>query len=98
MMDRTKLGALLVAVSAFCFGTMVIFAKIAYARGATVSTLLAIRFNLAGMLIWLIILIVRQPVKVSPSEIKPLVLLSLLGYGGGSTFYFLSLKLLPAKP
>lgn len=96
-MDKTKLGALLVAVSAFGFGTMAIFAKFAYTQGATIFTLLAGRFTLACLIIWAIIFAVRIPVKVSLSDVKQLALLSLLGYGGGSTFYFFSVKLLPAS-
>lgn len=96
-MNKTKLGALLVAVSAFGFGTMAIFAKIAYIQGADIFTMLAGRFSLACLIIWAIIFTVRIPVKISLSDLKQLALLSLLGYGGGSTFYFFSVKLLPAS-
>lgn len=96
-MDKSKQGAILVAVSAFGYGTMAIFAKIAYAQGAGVFTALAGRFTLACLVIWAIIFIVRMPVKVSLPDLKQLTLLSLLGYGGGSTFFFFSVRLLPAS-
>ncbi|MCL6559070.1 MAG: DMT family transporter, partial [Firmicutes bacterium] len=96
-MEKSKLGALLVFISALGFGTMAILAKIAYAQGANIYTVLAVRFTLASLIIWAIILLLRQPAAISPAGLKPLALLSLLGYGGGSTFFFLSVRLLPAS-
>lgn len=96
-MDKTKLGALLVAVSAIGFGTMAIFAKIAYAQEVPIFILLAGRFTIACLIIWAIILLLGQPVKMSPAGLRQMALLSLLGYGGASTFFFLAVKLLPAS-
>ncbi|MCW3005079.1 MAG: family transporter [Conexibacter sp.] len=45
-------GAALCVLSACAFGAMAIFAKEAYATGATVVTLLAVRFLLAAALFW----------------------------------------------
>ncbi len=49
-------GTLLCVGSAATFGAMAIFGKLAYAEGATVGTLLAIRFLLAAGLLWMPIL------------------------------------------
>jgi drug/metabolite transporter (DMT)-like permease len=46
-------GTLLCLASAAAFGAMGIFGKLAYDDGATVSTLLAVRFALAAVLFWL---------------------------------------------
>jgi drug/metabolite transporter (DMT)-like permease len=46
-------GTLLCVGSAATFGAMAIFGKLAYAEGATVGTLLAIRFLLAAGLLWM---------------------------------------------
>ena len=46
-------GTLLCLASAAAFGAMGIFGKLAYDDGATVSTLLAVRFVLAAVLFWL---------------------------------------------
>lgn len=45
-------GLLLCLASAAAFGTMGIFGKLAYDAGATVGTLLAVRFGLAALLFW----------------------------------------------
>jgi drug/metabolite transporter (DMT)-like permease len=47
-------GALLCLASAASFGAMGIFGKLAYEEGASVGTLLAVRFLLAAALFWLI--------------------------------------------
>src|SRR5436190_20880902 len=43
-----RVGALLCLASAVAFGAMGIFGKLAYEQGATVGTLLAVRFVLAA--------------------------------------------------
>src|SRR3954470_18684973 len=48
-------GIGLVLVSALAFGTMAIFAKLAYERGANTATLLTLRFALAGAVLWVIV-------------------------------------------
>ncbi|MEA2408343.1 MAG: hypothetical protein QOE69_2462 [Thermoleophilaceae bacterium] len=45
-------GILFCAVSAAGFGAMAVFGKLAYDHGATVGTLLAVRFALAAVLFW----------------------------------------------
>jgi drug/metabolite transporter (DMT)-like permease len=45
-------GTLLCIASAACFGAMAIFGKLAYEAGATVGTLLAVRFTLAASVFW----------------------------------------------
>ena len=48
-------GALLCLASAAAFGAMAIFGKLAYHEGATVGTLLAVRFALAALLFWALV-------------------------------------------
>src|SRR4051812_14378847 len=48
-------GIGLVLVSALAFGTMAIFAKLAYERGANTATLLTLRFAFAGAVLWVIV-------------------------------------------
>jgi drug/metabolite transporter (DMT)-like permease len=45
-------GTILCLLSGAAFGAMAIFGKLAYAEGATVGTLLAVRFTLAGAVFW----------------------------------------------
>ncbi len=49
-------GPILCLASAATFGAMAIFGKLAYAAGATVGTLLAVRFALAATMLWMPIL------------------------------------------
>ncbi|HEY8527426.1 MAG TPA: DMT family transporter [Acidimicrobiales bacterium] len=49
-------GMLLCLGSATAFGGMAVFGKLAYDNGATVGTLLAVRFALAAALFWVLIL------------------------------------------
>ena len=53
-MDRF-IGVFLVALSAACFGTNAIFARMAYDAGANASTFLFIRFVIASLVMFLIL-------------------------------------------
>jgi len=46
------MGTLFCLASGAAFGAMAVFGKLAYAEGATVGTLLAVRFTLAAALFW----------------------------------------------
>jgi drug/metabolite transporter (DMT)-like permease len=48
-------GTLFCLASAVGFGSMAIFGKLAYDEGATVGTLLSVRFGLAAALFWIIV-------------------------------------------
>jgi len=47
-------GTVLCLASAACFGAMAAFGKLAYDEGATVGTLLSVRFTLAALLLWML--------------------------------------------
>jgi drug/metabolite transporter (DMT)-like permease len=96
-MNRKKTGALLVVLSALSFGTIVIFAKLAYGQGVETYTMLAVRFFVGAAVIWGAILLTHLPWRISTGELKKMALLSLLGYGGGSTLLFLALLYIPAS-
>jgi drug/metabolite transporter (DMT)-like permease len=49
-------GTLLCLASGAAFGAMAVFGKLAYDSGATVGTLLAVRFALAAILFWAVLL------------------------------------------
>jgi drug/metabolite transporter (DMT)-like permease len=48
-------GTLLCVASAAAFGTMAVFGKLAYDSGVTVGTLLSVRFALAAVLFWVLV-------------------------------------------
>ena len=48
-------GLLFCLASGAAFGAMAVFGKLAYDEGATVGTLLAVRFSLAAALFWVLV-------------------------------------------
>lgn len=89
-------GALLVALSAACFGTLAIFTLLAYDSGAGVLAVLALRFALAAPVLHLL---VRARRLRLPRGRGLLVLLALggVGYVGQSLAYVSALTLVPAS-
>lgn len=89
-------GVLLALFSAFGFSWLPVLAKLAYSEELSLLQVLAVRFGLAAVIFWLIIFLVKEQFKVSFSTLLKLALLSLLGYGIGSTCLFWSYQLIPA--
>lgn len=54
---RTALGVALILISAAGYGTQAIFARLAYAAGVNVATLLLLRFLLSIAILWVILLL-----------------------------------------
>jgi drug/metabolite transporter (DMT)-like permease len=100
-------GIALVLLSAAAFGTMPIFAKLAYAemafsQSAEVKTVLAIRFCGAALFMWLLWAWQRRTgraprVEFKLSTILPLVALGALGYVGQSFSYFTAIGIISAS-
>jgi drug/metabolite transporter (DMT)-like permease len=96
-----------VLISAASFGTMPIFAKLAYEQmhlegPDEVKTLLAIRFSLASILMWLLWAWQRRSgaaprVELRLSIIVPLVALGAVGYVGQSFSYFTAIGIIPVS-
>jgi drug/metabolite transporter (DMT)-like permease len=89
-------GTLLCLASAAGFGAMAAFGKLAYDEGATVGTLLSVRFTLAALLFWLL---------TSPREVRALgrrdILIALglgaCGYALQAGCYFAALPRIDAS-
>jgi len=62
---RSPAGTLFCLGSATAFGAMAAFGKLAYDAGATVGTLLTVRFGLAAVLLWALILGTGSPRAVA---------------------------------
>jgi drug/metabolite transporter (DMT)-like permease len=77
-----RLGVLLVLASAAAFGANAIFAKLAYADGATVGEFLTLRFATAALVFWLLL----RP-RVTRREWRPGLLLG-VAYCGQAGFFF----------
>jgi drug/metabolite transporter (DMT)-like permease len=91
-MSPSLSGALLVIISAIGFASMPVFASFAYGFEVNVVTLLFLRFCLASLLLFTILVCQRN--QVWPNR-KQLVFLGLLGavlYALQSTCYFLAAK------
>jgi len=54
-LSRPAAGALFCIASGAAFGAMAVFGKLAYDAGATVGTLLGVRFTLAAAMFWVLI-------------------------------------------
>jgi drug/metabolite transporter (DMT)-like permease len=82
-MSKEREGLLLCLASAIGFGAMAIFAKKAYATGLDVTTLLALRFLMAAVLLWVLVA-VRRGGGGGLGDRRALALGGLLGLAGYS--------------
>jgi len=93
-------GALLCLASAFAFGTMAIFGKLAYDEGATVGTLLAVRFALAAALCWMLVAgtgAARRLRAIGRRDLGIAFALGAVGYSAQAGGYFAALERLDAS-
>jgi drug/metabolite transporter (DMT)-like permease len=92
-------GALVCLASAVAFGAMGIFGKLAYDEGATVGTLLAVRFLLAAALFWVLVVATRaarQLRTLSGRDVGIALALGAVGYSAQAGAYFAALQRLDA--
>lgn len=94
MKDR-RAGFLFCLVAASGFSTTGILAKLAYAAHVNVVTLLAGRFLLASVVLWLIVVATRQPIP-SGRALAAGLALGLFGFGLQVTLLFVSLERIDA--
>ena len=93
-------GALLCLASAAAFGAMGIFGKLAYDEGATVGTLLAVRFVLAAALFWVLVATTgaaRHLRALAPRDLALALALGGIGYSAQAGAYFAALERLDAS-
>jgi drug/metabolite transporter (DMT)-like permease len=95
-----SVGALICLASAVAFGAMGIFGKLAYDEGATVGTLLAVRFMLAAALFWVLVAGTggaRRVRALSRRDLGIALALGGVGYGAQAGAYFAALQRLDAS-
>lgn len=92
-----KSGTVLVAISATAFGSLAIFAKLAFAAQVNSTTMLTIRFTMAALLFWLLVLFTRTSARMTPKTMVTLFLLGACIYSSQSALYFAALALIPAN-
>jgi drug/metabolite transporter (DMT)-like permease len=88
----------MVLTSAVAFGTLSIFAKLAYSAGLGTEQLLAFRFVLAALGMWVLAFAVGQnPFRLSRRQAASLVALGGGLYTAQALTYFIALRTLPAS-
>jgi uncharacterized membrane protein len=93
-------GALICLASAVAFGAMGIFGKLAYGEGATVGTLLAVRFVLAAALFWVLVAAtgaLREVRRLRRADVGAALALGAVGYSLQAGAYFTALRRLDAS-
>jgi drug/metabolite transporter (DMT)-like permease len=94
------MGTVFCLASAAAFGAMGVFGKLAYEEGATVGTLLAVRFVVAAALLWGVLVAtggVRALRAMSRRDVGLAVGLGAIGYCAQAGAYFSALERLDAS-
>src|SRR3954469_9470702 len=93
-------GTLLCLGSGAAFGAMAIFGKLAYGDGATVGTLLAVRFALAAAVFWVLLLAgggAREVRALNGRDVRIALALGVCGYAIQAGCYFTALERIDAS-
>jgi drug/metabolite transporter (DMT)-like permease len=93
-------GTMLCVGSAAAFGAMAVFGKLAYDEGATVGTLLAVRFGLAAVMFWGLVLAggaVRELRALAGRDVSLGLALGGCGYAIQAGCYFAALQRIDAS-
>jgi drug/metabolite transporter (DMT)-like permease len=89
-------GTALILLSSVGYGAVVVLAKVAYDNGSNAPTSLFVRFSLAGLLLWGILLARRQVVRLPGRRIGTLLLMGWL-FSAGSVMSFMAVERIPAS-
>jgi len=92
--DKKKLGLILVLISSFGYGTMPAIAQKGFQIGMSAETMLAYRYIVSIILIWIYVWYKKIPSKLPIRNILFLLFLGILMVGG-STFVYESYKYVP---
>ncbi len=96
-MNRQTKGFLLVLVSAAGFGSMPVFARLAYQDGVNMFELLAARFFVAGLVLTLYLRLKKNSNSyLGRRQRATAVIMGLCGYGLATLCFFSALQLIPA--
>jgi drug/metabolite transporter (DMT)-like permease len=99
-------GTLACVGSAAGFGAMAVFGKLAYENGATVGTLLSVRFALAAAMFWVLVLAAglrerrapeREPRGLARRDLAIALALGAAGYAAQAGFFFSALERIDAS-
>jgi drug/metabolite transporter (DMT)-like permease len=93
-------GTLLCVGSAAGFGAMAVFGKLAYEEGTTVGTLLAVRFSLAALMFWGLVIAggeLRDLRKLTRRDVAIALGLGAFGYAAQAGCFFAALDRIDAS-
>src|SRR4051812_7111056 len=93
-------GTLFILASGAAFGAMAVFGKLAYEDGATVGTLLAVRFALAAVLFWALVVAggaAREVRALKRQDVGLALALGGVGYAAQAGCYFAALERIDAS-
>ena len=96
-MHENNRGVWFIVASAAGFATLGILIKFAFAGGANISTILAGRFLIAALFLFLYLRARRAPIAIGRKTLCQLALMGAVGYGGMSGLYANSIHYLPAS-
>lgn len=96
-MKKTYLGFLAAIITGVTFGIAPLFAKFAYGMGASVLTVLAYRFLMGVVLVWLYLYYTKSEEKPESAKKIKLILLGATIYAGMSGSYMFSYTTIPAS-
>jgi drug/metabolite transporter (DMT)-like permease len=86
-------GTIEISVASVGFGFLGVFGKIAFEHGLSVGELLSYRFLLAGLLLWIFMLLLRPSwIALTRKQILIASALGVFGYGLFSTLYFWAIE------
>ncbi|MBB6099835.1 drug/metabolite transporter (DMT)-like permease [Deinobacterium chartae] len=94
-MSPAALGTLLILISAAAYGAMAIFARLAYAAGSDLYTLLALRFLIASGALLLLLRLTGRRLPGGPALLG-LTLMGGVVYMAQALAYFAALQFIPA--
>ncbi len=98
---RELYGLALVIASAFCYSMLSIFGKFALALGLPLLPLLATRFALGAVILWVWVLLTapyrRALGRVPRARVAGLIAWGVLGFSGQSVLFFMALQRIPAS-
>lgn len=90
---KTLIGRTQASLTALCFGLLGVFGKWGFSSGFSVGELMAYRFLMASIILWIIVLTFRrQWVVLSLKQIGIFALLGVFGYASMSITYLTAIK------
>lgn len=90
-------GLLFIVLSAACFGSGSIFARIAYDGGINVYTLLAVRFTVAASALYAYCRLTRTELRLGRRDLRTVLLMGGVGYASMAFLYFGSIQYIPVS-